>query len=155
MKNGAYTLILAPDGYPGKKYRGRYAYEHHVVWWKETEETIDTSRFQIHHINEDRYDNRFENLEKKTISEHGKLHAKTVELIRRECGFCGKDLMLYPSKVRFYEKHGRQHFCSRSCGAKKQWADGRVGERFSSSTVERRALNPADGGSNPSGTMDR
>ena len=31
MKSGNYILIKAPDNYPGKKYRGKYCYEHHYV----------------------------------------------------------------------------------------------------------------------------
>lgn len=36
MRCGPYILIIPPPEYPGKKYRGRYAYEHHVVWWENT-----------------------------------------------------------------------------------------------------------------------
>ena len=34
MKNGPYILVAALETYPGKKYRGKYCYEHHMVWWK-------------------------------------------------------------------------------------------------------------------------
>ena len=35
MINGDYILVVAPPDYPGVKYRGRYCYEHRLVWWKE------------------------------------------------------------------------------------------------------------------------
>lgn len=31
MKNGDYILVIAPDWYRGKRYRGKYCYEHHLV----------------------------------------------------------------------------------------------------------------------------
>lgn len=34
VKNGPYELVIAPEEYPGKKYRGRYAYEHRVNYWR-------------------------------------------------------------------------------------------------------------------------
>ena len=34
MKNGDYILVKAPTNYPGKKYRNKYCYEHHLVYWQ-------------------------------------------------------------------------------------------------------------------------
>lgn len=73
MRNGPYELVVAPDEYPGMKYRGRYCYEHHLVWWLKTGKTISADEV-IHHVNGQKRDNRFCNLEKMTRSDHAKHH---------------------------------------------------------------------------------
>lgn len=121
MKNGQYVLIRAPGDYPGKTYRKekRYAYEHHVVWWLHTNEVISEDDV-IHHINEDKCDNRFENLEKTTRSKHTSKH-NMVEYVTVICGWCKEVFKLRPSKYRTRKKYRDKLFCSRSCGAKHQW----------------------------------
>lgn len=69
MRNGPYILLKAPIDYPGKKYRGKYVYEHHLVWWKCKGELIDAEDV-VHHINGNKHDNRIENLEKISRSDH-------------------------------------------------------------------------------------
>lgn len=76
MRNGPYELVIAPAEYPGKKYRDRYVYEHHLVWWKATGEVPDYQVGNIHHKNGDKRDNRVENLERISRSRHSVLHAK-------------------------------------------------------------------------------
>ena len=74
MKNGPYELVIAPDDFPGKKYRDIYCYEHTLVWWINTG-VIPKSNEIIHHKQPgNKRDNRFENLELLTNSEHAKLH---------------------------------------------------------------------------------
>ena len=89
MRNGPYILILAPDDYPGKKYRGRYAYEHQVVWWRHTGQIVPVG-FLIHHKNENKHDNSIDNLELKTVSSHCSEHAKEAEIIELICDWCDK-----------------------------------------------------------------
>jgi hypothetical protein len=80
MKNGPYELIVAPPEYPGKKYRGRYAYEHIVVFWQNMGR-LPASGHVVHHRNGDRRDNRWENLEEKHGGQHSAEHnvERTVE----------------------------------------------------------------------------
>ena len=78
MKNGPYTLVKAPEDYPGKKYRGKYVYEHHLVWWKETGEIVPPG-CNVHHKNEIKTDNRFDNLEILSHQEHAKEHGAKRE----------------------------------------------------------------------------
>lgn len=73
MKNGLYILILAPIEYTGVKYRGKYCYEHHLIWWKNTGEVI-SNKYVIHHKNGNKCDNRFENLDKILLKDHVHLH---------------------------------------------------------------------------------
>ena len=75
MKNGPYILIIAPENYPGKKYRARYAYEHHVVFWENTGQLCKEGHV-IHHKNEDKHDNRWGNLEEISKADHASTHHK-------------------------------------------------------------------------------
>ncbi len=110
MKNGDYILIIPPDNYPGKKYRGRYAYEHRVNWWKQTGKNPDDfPGLQIHHKNEDKFDNSEKNLQSIDLVDHAKLHAKRAPHRKFICENCGKTFFvrLRPSN--------HQRFCSRQC----------------------------------------
>lgn len=73
MKNGPYELVVAPEDYPGKKYRDRYCYEHHLSYWRATGEVIKPGE-TIHHKNEQKLDNEPGNLEKMPNGAHASLH---------------------------------------------------------------------------------
>lgn len=73
MKNGKYTLIVCPQDYPGKRYRGRYAYEHIVEFWRK-ENRLPQIGHVIHHLNGDHRDNSWENLEEILKSDHSRNH---------------------------------------------------------------------------------
>jgi hypothetical protein len=74
MKNGPYELVKAPDEYPGMRYRGRYCYEHHLVYWKKHGVLPEQGQV-IHHINGKRRDNCPENLELLEVGEHNAGHS--------------------------------------------------------------------------------
>ena len=64
MKNGPYELVIPPPEYPGKRYRGRYAYEHRVNWWRKTKKNPDDfDGLIVHHKNDKKRDNSPDNLE--------------------------------------------------------------------------------------------
>lgn len=118
MKNGPYTLVIAPFSYPGKKYRGRYAYEHHVVWWEKYKE-VPPDGFEIHHKNENHRDNRIENLILLTGSDHKKHHAQIRSLnslVNFICFGCAKKKTL-PGYIfrRRNKKNKNGLFCSGPC----------------------------------------
>ena len=54
--------------------RGEGIYEHHYVWYEHTGHLIDTTVEEIHHKNKIKTDNRFENLELVSHSEHQQRH---------------------------------------------------------------------------------
>lgn len=120
MKNGPYTLVVAPEEYPGKKYRGRYCYEHTLEFWLEYGE-VPAKGYEIHHKNMDHRDNRIENLQLMTRKEHNELHAKLniVPLLERNCDFCKEEFTMANRNYRFLTKKGQKTFCcSRNCAAK-------------------------------------
>lgn len=73
MRNGPYEMVVAPENYPGFRYRNRYIYEHHLVWWIHTK-TLVSDGHVIHHINGVKRDNRIENLELQHRGEHTREH---------------------------------------------------------------------------------
>lgn len=120
MRNGPYELVIAPQGYPGFRYRGRYAYEHTVVWWK-NHGVVPSKGHQIHHLNGNHRDNRIENLQLLTSAEHARIHAakKRKPKILFHCPICGEPKILsrrhYLHRKRLNK--GSLVYCSRSCGA--------------------------------------
>lgn len=116
MKNGPYILVVAPDGYPGKRYRERYVYEHHLVWWKKTGQLVPDG-YVLHHKNEIKTDNRISNLELKDKGKHSKDHHPAVKGIKLRCANCNKPFEMKPYDYRFKSKNGQTRFyCGRSCG---------------------------------------
>ncbi len=121
MKNGPYILVIAPEEYPGKKYRGRYIYEHHLVWWNNTGKTIEEDEV-VHHKNEDKHDNSFGNLEKIPESEHKSIHAMEPAMMTCQCGWCEEDFTgrARELKQRLKKTQSGRIFCGRSCQVKFQ-----------------------------------
>ena len=85
MKNGAYELVIAPPAYPGKRYRGKYCYEHHLVYWQVTGTVINTKTEQIHHKDENKRNNKPDNLELLSLETHRKHHSdiKSIEASKK------------------------------------------------------------------------
>jgi hypothetical protein len=119
LKNGPYLLVRPPKGYPGKRYRGIYAYEHHVVYWR-MQKIIPTALQVVHHKNHDTRDNRPSNLELISRSAHNRYHSGTrrappVEFACNECG------ILKIISKRYYDarvkKNNGRMYCSIKCGA--------------------------------------
>ena len=120
MINGDYILVEAPEKYPGKKYRGMYVYEHHLVYWQNTGYILKPGE-ELHHKNNKKHENYFENLELTTKVLHAKKHAryKSVILVKLRCPSCNKI---------FFRRQGMTHLiksssteatcCSRKCGCK-------------------------------------
>jgi hypothetical protein len=127
MKNGDYILVIAPENYPGKKYRGRYCYEHVLVAW------IKYGRLpaigeEVHHVNENKHDNDPSNVEIITSVEHKKLHGvkRAVEQIKIVCAYCEIEFEMPPNKYRSAIKTGQTIHCSRSCAVRDQHRKGLV-----------------------------
>ena len=115
MKNGPYELAIAPAEYPGKRYRDRYCYEHHLVWWQNTGLVV-TDGCQLHHKDGNKRNNSFDNLELITRTEHSRTHRlrQGKKMVRLRCPNC---------KIVFEREKNKTHlqkksvvtFCSRKC----------------------------------------
>lgn len=116
MRNGEYELVIAPKDYPGRKYRGRYAYEHHVVWWRHFK-TMPANGHVIHHKNGNKRDNRLENLELMGLNEHSAFHQTPAALLSVQCANCRCEFSI-SSRVhrsRLKQSQSGRLFCSKSC----------------------------------------
>lgn len=115
MRNGEYELVVAPDDFPGKKYRGRYCYEHTLVYWEHTG-IVPRSDECIHHKNEKKRDNRFENLELKKKGDHSKEHTQERgrAFVRLRCPSCHKIFEREKRRTHLVKKSSAT-FCSRRC----------------------------------------
>ncbi len=120
MKNGKYTLILAPLDYPGKKYRDKYCYEHTFVYWKSTG-NIPQSGYEIHHIDGNHRNNEIKNLLLVTNQEHRKLHGalKRVKPIKMICQICGSEKEIRKKDYIYRKRHNKRGvFCTKECADK-------------------------------------
>lgn len=100
--------------FPGTSKSG-YCLRSRLVWWLHTGEVICDMEANIHHLNHDRSDDRFRNLEKISHDEHSQMHnaerseaAATYHI----CKECDKEFSI--PKHRLKEK-GRGSFCSQEC----------------------------------------
>lgn len=118
MKNGPYELVVAPDDYPGKRYRGRYCYEHHLVWWR-ADNPLPEQDEMLHHKNDNKRDNRLLNLEMMKRGAHSRRHTKSrgQMMVRFRCPSCGIDFIRPKCKSQL-SKGGKITFCSRQCTGK-------------------------------------
>ena len=114
-KNKGYVIVYCPD-HP-RAHNG-YVYEHILVMESKLGRFVDI-RERVHHKNEVKTDNRSENLEVLTLSEHTKLHkSKNPEKkVLLKCAECGKEFeRLWHQRPSI--KGYKNAYCSRSCSGK-------------------------------------
>jgi hypothetical protein len=75
MRNGPYELVPAPEGYRGRKYRGKYVYEHRLMAEVKTGYYLRADEV-VHHKNGRKRDNRLSNLGVKLRADHTRDHNK-------------------------------------------------------------------------------
>ena len=80
MPNNEYQMIVANKDYPGKKYHGGYVYCHIHEFWRKTGR-LPLPNHVIHHLNGDKHDNSWENLEEISRSQHVKEHHTTPPIL--------------------------------------------------------------------------
>ena len=116
MKNGEYELIIPPEDYPGPLYRGRYALEHRVVWWENTGH-VPRPDEDVHHKNENKRQNEFENLELIKHADHTSQHNSTGRtMVNLICPNCQIPFIAERKNTHLVKKQqSKPTCCSRSC----------------------------------------
>jgi hypothetical protein len=98
--------------FPGTTKCG-YCLRSRIVWWAHTGEVLSGCEFNIHHKNHDRADDRFDNLEKISHSEHSKHHHPlNAAKVSCKCINCRSVFILEAYRMR---DAFRGKFCSAKC----------------------------------------
>ena len=115
MKNGPYELVVAPIDYPGKKYRGRYCYEHHLVWWQH-HSAVPGVGDVVHHKDGNKRNNVISNLILMNGLAHLEMHGEeqTSSFVELKCPACDT-IFIREKRNSFITKNGRYSVCSRRC----------------------------------------
>lgn len=117
-KPKSYKFVKAPKDYPGPVYSwGRRVLEHHLIWWLHTGDVVPKG-YHVHHKNKDIRDNRFENLELLSASEHTHKHKPKRPNVHLVCAWCG--VKIVRSRLDFESKKQQgqnRFFCNSSHAA--------------------------------------
>lgn len=101
-------MVPVPLDYVGKSYiKNLYVYEHRLVMELHICRLLEENEV-VHHINENKLDNRLENLTLMSITRHVIRHSKPAIPLILICAFCGKPFKRYKSK---YKKDRKNNFC--------------------------------------------
>ena len=96
-------LVYRPD-YP-RAFHDGYATRAHIVWWLKTGQ-VPPAKTCIHHINGNKLDDRFDNLELKDFGKHTTDHCKR-QGIKFICSRCNKTFYLPKWRVSQRTKDGQ------------------------------------------------
>lgn len=112
-KGGGYQYCRTEPPHPNRNSKGLYPL-HRVLMENELGRLLRTDE-HVHHINEVKTDDRIENLELKTRSDHAKHHRPSLPKIEMPCA-CGKTFLIRPhiARQRISRTKG-PILCSREC----------------------------------------
>ena len=115
MKNGKYILVKAPEGYPGKLYRNKYCYEHHLNYWLHYKVLPKYDEI-IHHKDENTHNNIIENLILLKREQHSKDHRKIGrKFVLIECPGCKNTFEVEKRSTFLQQKSKKYTCCCRKC----------------------------------------
>lgn len=127
-------MIQTPEGYLGKTVmNGRYVYRYRYAMEQKLNRFLKDGEL-VHHINGNKEDDRPENLEVHTRTEHINIHRIKAEMITLKCNFCNKfferETRIYRDKIRIGQSH---FFCCKSHQVSFQQKERLENNRVSSS----------------------
>ena len=114
-KGGGYMYARTNPPHPKANSNGLYPL-HRVLIENKLKRFLQPNEI-VHHRNENKSDNRIENLEVLSRSHHSRLHVKSVPLIEIECDWCKENfsLKLHTYRLRLKRNKTSKLFCSRNC----------------------------------------
>jgi hypothetical protein len=119
-KGGGYRYCRTYPPHPKANVKGLYPL--HRVLVENSIGRLLSRDEQVHHVNEDKDDNRVENLAIMTTAEHARLHARTVDLVSLVCPVCGRGFSVPASFARLRLKRTAAPKCSRQCAGTRPMA---------------------------------
>lgn len=120
IKKGDYVYALVPE-HPSATKKG-YVLLHRIVVENNLGRLLNNNEV-VHHKNQNKFDNRIENLEVFSLSEHTRLHMQKHgrKWAKLKCPICGK-IFEMPFSNTCYQKfpndNTKAQCCCRSCGCK-------------------------------------
>lgn len=116
--SGGYVYCRTSPAHPKANSKGLYPV-HRVVMENYLGRSLMKTE-DVHHKNENKQDNRVENLEVLSKTEHSKIHAVCKPKVLLNCPVCGSEFMESPRFYRLRKKRNKSGivFCSRSCASK-------------------------------------
>ena len=110
--SGDGRVLVFARRFPGHHNAG-YALRSRIVWWLATGEILRGDKFNLHHKNHDRSDDRFSNLEKIEHRQHSYEHNQHRILWEHKCCVrCGR---IFPIKPWRLKDPSRGKYCSQDC----------------------------------------
>jgi len=115
ISKGDYNYAVVPEHPRCIKYG--YVLEHRVIMENHLGRTLSANEV-VHHINEDKKDNRLENLQVMTNEEHHVLHAlqKGLVCVEMKCPYCNSLFVREKRRTHLIKKTNTQTCCSKRCG---------------------------------------
>lgn len=117
-KGGGYTYCRTEPIHPKANSKGLYPL-HRVVMENKLGRTLLDGE-DVHHKDENKFNNDPDNLEVLSKSDHSKKHSHVLESIKLTCESCKKEFEVKPHFLRLRQKRNKSGkvFCSRSCSTK-------------------------------------